>query len=133
MRYLLDTNICIYLIRRKPSALLQHLVDQNQAEIGVTAITAAELFYGVERSNQPGQNAQALERFLLPLEIVDFDYDAAIVYGALRAALTVAGTPIGPLDTLIAAQALSQRLTLITNNTREFARVPGLSLEDWTQ
>ena len=113
--------------------MLQHLVDQSQAEIGVTAITAAELYYGVERSNDPAQNAQALERFLLPLAIVDFDYDAAVAYGTLRAALAVAGTPIGPLDTLIAAQALSRRLTLITNNTREFARVPGLSVEDWTQ
>lgn len=133
MKYLLDTNICVYLIRQKPPALLQRFADYAVADIGVTAITVAELTYGVQRSNRPAQNAQALQQFILPLALLDFDYDAAVAYGSIRAELEEAGTPIGSLDTLIAAQALAHHLILVTNNTREFARVPRLLLEDWTR
>ena len=133
MKYLLDTNICVYLIRRRPAQLLQKFANYAVSEIGVSAITAAELQYGVERSARPGQNRQALQQFLLPLTILDFDYSAAEAYGGVRATLEVAGTPIDALDTLIVAQALSQHLILVTNNTQEFVRVPGLTVEDWTQ
>lgn len=133
MKYLLDTNICVYLIRQRPAHLLQKFANYAVSEIGISSITAAELYYGVERSGRPGQNRQALEQFLLPLTIQDFDYSAAAAYGSVRATLEAAGMPIGTLDTLIAAQALSQNLILVTNNTQEFARIPALTIEDWTQ
>jgi len=133
MKYLLDTNICIYLIRQKPAHLRQRFASYSLPEIGISAITAAELHYGVERSSQPAKNRQALELFLLPLTILGFDYSAVEAYGRVRAGLEAVGMPIGALDTLIAAQALIERLILVTNNTREFARVPGLVIEDWTQ
>ena len=133
MKYLLDTNICVYLIRQKPPALLQKFRQFAIDDIGISSITVAELQYGVYRSAQQANNQQALEQFLIPLTILDFDYDAAQAYGRLRAHLEAQGTPIGSLDTLIAAHALVQQLTLVTNNIHEFARVPGLTIEDWSQ
>jgi tRNA(fMet)-specific endonuclease VapC len=100
--------------------------------LGYPHITVAELEYGVHRSQHQAQNQQALVQFLVPLAILDFDYDAAVAYGHIRGYLEALGTPIGSLDTLIAAHALSQQLTLITSNPREFARVPGLTIEDWS-
>lgn len=102
------------------------------SDIGVSSITVAELHYGVMKSAQPVKNQQALDHFLVPLTIIDFDSDAAITYAQIRADLEAKGTPIGSMDTLIAAQALSQNLTLVTNNTKEFLRVPSLVVEDWT-
>lgn len=101
-------------------------------EIGISAITAAELRFGVEKSQQQTQNLQALELFLLPLAIIEFDEGAATVYGRLRTQLEAAGTPIGSLDTLIAAHALHLGVPLVTNNVREFERVAGLAVENWT-
>ena len=131
MKYLLDTDICIYLIKRQPESVVRHLAAQQVGDVGVSAVTVAELRYGVARSAQTERNARALELFLAPLVIADFDDGAATAYGAVRAALERAGAPIGALDTLIAAHALSLGATLVTNNTREFDRVPGLSLANW--
>lgn len=131
MKYLLDTDICIYLIKRRPESVVRHLAAQQVGDVGVSAVTVAELRYGVARSAQTERNARALELFLAPLVIADFDAGAATAYGAVRAALERAGAPIGALDTLIAAHALSLGATLVTNNTCEFDRVPGLSLANW--
>jgi tRNA(fMet)-specific endonuclease VapC len=132
-RCLLDTNMCIYLIRQRSQRALRRFEEFEVGEIGVSVITVSELSYGVEKSKRPEQNRQALERFLLPLEVVSFGLEATRNYGRIRAALEKQGTPIGPLDTLIAAHAASLGITLVTNNTREFERVPGLLIEDWTQ
>lgn len=129
---LLDTNICIYLIRRRSREALRRFEDFEVGEVGVSVITVSELRYGVEKSARVEQNTEALDQFLLPLEVVSFDLDTAVSYGKIRAVLEKQGTPIGPLDTLIAAHAMSLDTTLVTNNTREFERVPGLQVEDWT-
>lgn len=133
MIFLLDTNTCIYLIKKKPPEVLRKFNQYVAGDIGVSAITVAELYFGVRKSQQPDKNQQALEQFLLPLITVEFDHDAATVYGGVRAVLERQGTPIGSLDTLIAAQALSLDLILVTNNTREFARVPHLKIENWVK
>lgn len=131
MKYLLDTNICIYIIKKKPPEVLQRFNSFPVGEIGLSSITVAELKYGVQKSQQQDRNEKALEKFLIPLEIVNFDYKASIVYGKIRAELESRGTPIGPLDNLIAAHALSLNVTLVTNNSREFQRIPDLNVIDW--
>jgi tRNA(fMet)-specific endonuclease VapC len=133
VRYLLDTNICIYLIKRQPAVLVAKLTAQAVGDVGVSTITVAELEYGVEKSQQVERNRTALAQFLLPLAIVDFDDRSAAAYGQVRAALESAGTPIGALDTLIAAQALSLDAVLVTNNVREFSRVSRLKVENWVE
>lgn len=133
MRFLLDTTICVLIIRGRDPALLSRFTSYPVAEIGVSAITVAELQFGVERSSRPIGNQQALDRFLLPLTVVDFDHDTAVSYGPIRQQLTSTGTLIGSLDMLIAAHAMSKGLILVTNNTREFTRVPGLVVEDWSR
>src|SRR5437016_14553389 len=132
MKYLLDTNICVFLIRKKSAQALRKLSQYSVVDVAVSSITTAELQYGVQRSSDVLKNQQALDHFLAPLIIFSFDYQASVVYGRIRAYLEAKGTPIGSLDTLIAAQALSEGLTLVTNNTREFVRVPDLVVEDWT-
>lgn len=127
---MLDTNICIYAIKQRPPEVLAALRAQEVAGLGLSSVTVAELAFGVAKSGS-ARNQKALEQFLEPLEIADFDRSAALVYGRLRAALEAAGTPIGPLDTQIAAHALALGVILVSNNQREFARVPGLRLEDW--
>ena len=129
---LLDTNICIHVINARPPAVLERFRQHRMGEIGVCSVVAAELAYGVAKIGST-RNRQALEMFLAPLVILPFDEAALWVYGDLRAELERKGTPIGSLDTMIAAHALSQQSTLVTNNTREFARVPGLALENWVQ
>ena len=131
MKCLLDTNICIYLIKRRPAQVIERFKAFAYGEIGVSAITVAELQYGVEKSQRREENRAALTQFLLPLVIVDFDDRAAIAYGEIRAALESMGRPIGSLDMLIAAQAASLNVALITNNVGEFSRVPGLVSENW--
>jgi tRNA(fMet)-specific endonuclease VapC len=133
MNYILDTNICVLLIRQKSPHVLARLTAQRLSDVGISSITAAELQYGVYKSSHVHQNQQALDQFLLPLTILTFDEAAALSYGQIRAALERQGPPIGSLDTLIAAHALSARLTLVTNNVREFSRVAGLNIEDWTK
>jgi len=132
MKILLDTDICIYLIKNNPESVRKHFTSLRPGDVGISSITAAELRYGIAKSQAKAKNAAALEAFLLPLEIVPFDEAAAVQYGEIRAALEKKGTPIGPLDTLIAAQAVSIGVTLATNNAREFKRVPGLKCVNWT-
>jgi tRNA(fMet)-specific endonuclease VapC len=129
---LLDTNICIHVINAKPPAVLERFRQHRMGEIGLCSVVAAELAYGVAKSGS-ARNRQALEMFLAPLIILPFDEAALWVYGDLRPELERKGTPIGALDTMIAAHAFSQQSTLVTNNIREFARVPGLALENWVQ
>ncbi len=131
MHFMLDTDACIALIKRKNTKILRRLTALEPGEAGISSITLAELRYGVARSAEKGRNAEALDEFLLPLEIADFDEAAAGVYGDVRAGLEAAGTPIGPLDTQIGAHALSRGAVLVTHNTREFNRIPGLAVQDW--
>ena len=113
--------------------MLAKLTSYAITDVSISAITVAELQYGVQKSTKPTQNQQALNQFLIPLTILPFDDGAAIHYGRIRAYLEAQGLPIGALDTLIAAQAIHHDLTLVTNNVREFSRVHGLNIEDWTQ
>ena len=131
MIWLLDTNICIYLIKMKPERVLVRLRALDITVVAVSSITVAELQYGVAKSARPEQNALALAGFLAPLTVKAFDDEAAAAYGAVRAKLERAGTPIGSMDLLIAAHALTLKGTLVTNNVREFSRVDGLKLENW--
>ena len=131
MRFLLDTNICIYIIKQKPPEVLQKFDQYQVGDLGISSITVAELEFGVQKSQFPAKNQQALSQFLIPLQIVNFDAAAAIAYGSIRAFLEKQGTPIGSLDTLIAAHALSLPTTLITNKTKEFSRVRDLQLDNW--
>lgn len=133
MKYLLDTNICIYMINRKPPAVLQRFAGVQPGDVGVSSITIAELDYGAQKSSDPQRNLRALAQFLLPLVICDFDEAAANAYGDLRAHLERKGAVIGSMDMLIAAHALSLPATIVTNNTREFSRVPKLEIENWTR
>lgn len=133
MSYLLDTNICVAIIRRKPSTVLERLTQQTPGSVAVSSITVAELTYGVEKSAKPEQNRIALEQFLLPLAIIDFDHAAAAAYGDIRVHLERQGLPIGAMDLLIGAHAQSTNRILVTNNTREFARIPHLQLENWLE
>lgn len=130
MRFMLDTDICIYAINDRPQQVLQALREHYAEGLGVSSITASELFYGVARSGS-ARNADVLRRFLRGLEVAEFDAAAAEVAGQVRAWLASQGTPIGPYDSLIAAHAQALGVTLVTNNTREFERVPGLRLENW--
>jgi tRNA(fMet)-specific endonuclease VapC len=131
MKYMLDTNICIYIIKRKPKAVLERFLKTDLSRIGISSITLSELTYGVHKSARPEQNQIALAQFLAPLEICSYGDEAAHYYGGLRAHLEKKGTPIGSLDMLIAAHALSIPCSLITNNTKEFMRIPDLKLENW--
>ena len=132
MKLLLDTNICIYIIKRRPPAVLERFLAYQVGDIGISSVTLAELSYGVAKSAHREKNASALEEFVIPLEILPFDEQAALVYGEIRAALEKAGTPVGSMDMLIAAHAVALDVPLVTNNLREFSRVPGLSVLDWT-
>lgn len=131
MKYILDTNICIYIIKQKPVQVFEKFKNLPLGSVGISTITFAELQYGVRKSVQPEKNQLALKQFLIPLEIFDFDVNAAIEYGRIRTNLERVGTPIGPLDTLIAAHAKSLKLTLVTNNEKEFKRVAGLEIANW--
>lgn len=133
MKVLLDTNICIYLIKNRPPEVRKHFERFLPGDIAISSITVAELQYGVEKSTAKEKNALALEAFLLPLEIAPFDFKSALAYGKIRAELERQGRPIGSLDMLIAAQAIAQDLTLVTHNLKEFARVPGLACETWLE
>ena len=133
MQYLLDTNICIYLIKRKPPNVLARFKTLALSDIGISSITVAELEYGVCKSQQQEKNRNALLQFLIPLEIVEFDQAAATLYGAVRSDLESRGLVIGAMDMLIAAHALSLGVTLVSNNAREFSRIANLFLENWAE
>lgn len=131
MKVMLDTNTCIALIKRKPPQVLDRFDAYKVGEIGISWITLAELEFGVAKSRHQEKNQAALDEFVLPLEIAYFDREAARVYGRVRAALEKKGAPIGSMDTMIGAHALSLGATLATNSTREFSRIKGLALVDW--
>lgn len=131
MKYLLDTNICIYIIKKKPAEVLKRFLKMKPDSIGISSITVSELYYGVAKSSKTNENTIALEQFILPLTVVNFTKEDSIFYGKLRAKLEKKGKLIGAMDMLIAAQALCRELILITNNVREFKNVEGLSVENW--
>jgi tRNA(fMet)-specific endonuclease VapC len=131
MKLMLDTNVCIHLIKEQPASVLERFASHPVGEIGMSVITLAELEYGVTKSSRPTKNREALEQFISPLEVAPFDRHATAAYGRLRTALEKKGQPIGSMDLLIAAHALSLDVRLITHNVREFGRVPGLRIEDW--
>lgn len=131
MKYMLDTNICIYAIKNKPEKVLSTLKEKMNDGICISAITLAELAHGVEKSAARDKNRAALLRFLSILTVLPFDDLAAAEYGAVCADLQRKGTPIGTMDMLIAAHAKTEGVILVTNNTREFERVEGLTLENW--
>jgi len=131
MKLMLDTNICIYLIKQHPPSVLERFRSHPVGDIGISSITVAELDYGVSNSLHATKNRTALAQFLSPLAVASFDRDAAATYGRLRTMLELKGTPIGSMDLLIAAHALSLSVRLVTNNAREFRRVPGLRVENW--
>lgn len=133
MRYMLDTNTCIYIIKRKPSAVLDRFRRTKISQIGISSITLSELSYGVSKSSKPEQNQIALAQFIAPLEIMSYSHESAQYYGDLRAYLEKQGTPIGSLDMLIAAHALSIDCILVTNNEKEFNRIPKLKIENWVK
>lgn len=129
---MLDTNICIYIIKRKPDSVIERFRSFAVGDIGISVITLAELQYGASKSSQPKKNHEALEEFISPLQVADFDRRASAVYGPLRALLERKGRPIGAMDLLIAAHALSLDVRLATNNEKEFVQVRGLVVENWT-
>ena len=131
MKYMLDTNICIYIIKKKPIQVIQVLQKKKIGDICISTITLAELEYGVEKSLNKVKNQLALTEFLAPIEIINFNDKAARHFGAIRAHLESIGKVIGPFDLQIAAHALSEDLILVTNNTKEFERVPNLKIENW--
>ncbi len=137
MDYLLDTNICVYIINKKPatalSAVLKRVQSKRPGQIAISTITLAELEYGILRSRYPDRNRIALLEFLVPFALLDFDQAAAAEYGRIRSLLESKREPIGPMDLLLAAQAKSHELILVTNNEKEFARIDGLRIENWAK
>ena len=133
MRYMLDTNICIYAIKHKPEQVFMRLQEHDPIDICISSVTYAELVHGAEKSKAIEKNRVALALLLANIEIMNFDSLAAESYGKIRADLEKAGTPIGPLDMMIAGHAMALGYTVVTNNTKEFERVKGLKLENWTE
>ncbi|MDN3690495.1 type II toxin-antitoxin system tRNA(fMet)-specific endonuclease VapC [Cyclobacterium jeungdonense] len=129
--YLLDTNICIYLIKNRPEIVLKKFRSYPISMFRVSAVTITELYYGVAKSKRKKTNEDALIQFLAPFEFVSFTDADAIAYGEIRAELERIGQVIGAYDLQIAAQAISRKITLVTNNIREFQRLPGLVCENW--
>ena len=131
MKYLLDTDICIYIIKNRFVELINKLREVGIENVGISTITIAELEYGVANSNRPQESMARLYEFLVPFSIIDFNFDCARCYGKIRKHLKDQGQPIGPLDTLISAIAMAQGHTLVTNNVKEFSRIPDLKIENW--
>jgi len=133
MQYMLDTNICIYLIKKRPAHVIERMKWLGPGDVGISAITVSELQYGAAKSDYPEKNREALGKFLTAFELVPFGSEATLDYGEIRAKLERDGKPIGAMDLLIAAHARSLGVVLVTNNVREFERVPGLCLENWAE
>ncbi len=133
MKFMLDTNTCIYIIKRKPPDVIERFKLTEISQIGISSITMSKLLYGVSKSSKPEQNQIALMQFVAPLEILPYSDETAQYYGDLRAHLEKQGTPIGSLDMLIAAHALSIACTLVTNNEKEFIRIPNLKIDNWVK
>ena len=133
MAYILDTNICIYIIKKRPIEVFERFKEITPGDIGISSITLAELQYGVAKSSNVKKNQKALNEFIIPLKIFNFDHKATLFYGDIRAYLEKSGKVIGSLDMLIAAHTLSLSSVLVTNNIKEFDRVPDLKVENWIQ
>ncbi len=133
MKFMLDTNICIYIIKQKPVKVLERFTRYSPGDMLISSITIAELRYGAEKSLHVLQNHDALSGFIIPLEVAAFDEKAADEYGKVRAILEKKGQPIGSMDMIIGAHALSLGVTLVTNNTKEFKKIRGLKVENWTK
>jgi len=133
MKYLIDTNICIYIMNKKPVDVIQKFKQVKIGEIGISTITISELQFGISKSNQRQKNEIRLNEFLFPIEILSYDEAAARAYGDIRYELEKSGNPIGPLDLLIAAHALSRKLIIVTNNDKEFKRIKKLKVENWAK
>lgn len=131
LKYMLDTNICIYTIKNKPQAV-REAFNQHDERMCISSVTLMELIYGAEKSASPEKNLRVVEGFIARLEVLNYGIDAAVQTGQIRAELAKAGTPVGPYDSMIAAHARALGLILVTNNTREFERINGLRLEDWS-
>lgn len=131
MKYLLDTNICIYIIKKKPETVLKRVSKLKPGDVAISVITISELYYGVAKSSKPNENTIALQEFLQPLIVIDFTAEDSIIYGRIRADLEADGKMIGAMDLMIAAIALSRGLVLVTNNEKEFSRVINLKVENW--
>lgn len=131
MLYLLDTNICGYIIKKNPTRVFDKFKNYGAEDIAISSLTLAEMQYGVAKSEYRQKAQRALDEFMRPLTVLDFTADAAIAYGEIRARLTREGRLIGGMDMLIAAQAISANVTLVSNNMREFSRVPGILIENW--
>jgi len=133
MQYLLDTNICIYLIKKRPPEVLQRFRQHSPQDVVISSITLFELQYGVEKNQYRQASEDALAKFLSALDLIDFDRASAIEAANIRAQLERKGMPIGSYDLLIAGLARSRGMTLVSNNTKEFERVAGLALENWVK
>ncbi|QOV64021.1 type II toxin-antitoxin system tRNA(fMet)-specific endonuclease VapC [Kosakonia pseudosacchari] len=131
LKFMLDTNICIFTIKNKPE-IVRQAFNQHSGQMCISSVTLMELIYGAEKSAIPDKNLRVVEGFTARLEVLPYGVDAAVHTGQLRAELARAGTPVGPYDAMIGAHARSLGLVLVSNNTREFARIPGLRLQDWT-
>ena len=132
MKLLLDTDTCIYALKQD-ARVLERLLSQQREDVAISVITEAELRTGAAKSSSPVKTLRLVENFVRPLTVIEFTSADAITYAQVRAKLERAGTPIGPLDTLIASQALARKLTLVSNNEREFSRVAGLSIDNWAR
>lgn len=130
LKYLLDTNTCIFTIKNKPT-LVRERFNLNTSRLCISSVTLMELIYGAEKSQAPERNLAVLEGFIARLDVLNYDAAAAAHSGQIRAELSRQGLPIGPFDVMIAGHARSQGLIVVTNNTREFARVDGLRIADW--
>jgi tRNA(fMet)-specific endonuclease VapC len=131
MKLMLDTNVCIYVIKEHPASVVERFTSLPVGDVGISVITLAELEYGVSKSSRPARNREALDLFISPLDVASFDRQATAIYGKLRTVPERKGQPIGSMDLLIAAHAISLDVRLITHNVKEFRRVPGLRIEDW--
>ncbi len=133
MRYLLDTNSCIYLIKKRPSVVLERFRQHSPQDVAISTITLFELQYGIEKSQYRQRSEDALAKFLLPLNFINLDRSSAIEAATIRAQLEKKGMPIGPYDLLIAGMARSRDMILVTKNIKEFERIVGLNLENWVE
>jgi len=133
MKYLLDTNICIYIIKKKPETVIKKFTKLRPGSVAISSITLSELYYGVIKSSKPNENMIALQEFISPLIVLDFTEQDALFYGKIRADLEKKGKPIGAMDLLIASIAKSKELILVSNNVREFSRISDLKVENWVE
>lgn len=133
MKYLLDTNICIYIIKKKPESVIKRFEKLKSGSVAISTITLSELYYGVAKSSKPDENMIALLEFISPLEVLEFTNVDALIYGKIRNSLEKKGSPIGAMDLLIASIAKGRDLILVTNNTKEFSRIPDLKIDNWVE